>query len=336
MSPRITLNDVAAHAGVSRATASLVVRGTGRLSDATRRRVQATMDDLGYVYNRGAASLRSRRGDTIGVVVTNLANPFLSELFQGLQREFNRAGYTCLVAASDNNPAAQLRAVTELREHRVAGMAIVPASGTRPEFVETLRRWTIEHVFMTRYLRDAQTNYVGPDDVLGGRLAAEHLLEHGCTRFAYVGGGPEPVRSRWDRIDGIRQAIGQASSDAGVIDLPGEASGPGGLAIGRQMLERGEVPDAIVCHSDSVALGVMRALRPLVVSHEVRVVGYDDIASAALWEPPLTSVFTGSTELGELSAQMLLANLESPREEAVVTTTRPTLMVRESCGCPPR
>ncbi|WP_460959039.1 LacI family DNA-binding transcriptional regulator [Parasphingorhabdus pacifica] len=330
----MTLNEVAEHAGVSRATASLVIRGTGRVSEATRNRVQQSMHTLGYVYNRGAASLRSRHGDTIGVVVTNLANPFFGELLKGLEHELNQAGYTCLLVDTNNDVDAQYRAVTELRERQVASLAIVPASGTTGDFVDMLNAWGMEHIFMTRYLRDVETHYVGADDVLGGRLAAEHLLEHGRTTFAYAG-GPESVLSRWDRITGATQALQDHGLTASALaDYPGETSGRGGLAIAKQLLAQDRLPEAILCHSDHVAFGIYRALRQHGRSGETRVIGYDDIATAALWEPPLTSVSTRSTELGQRAAQTLLTHISTPADHPVVTTTQPTLVVRESCGCP--
>lgn len=329
----ITLVDVAEHAGVSRATASLVIRGTGRVSQATRDRVRAAMDELGYVYNRGAASLRRKAVDTVGVVITNVANPFFGELLRGFESELARATLSCLIVNTGQDPDTQTAAVARLREHRVAGVAIVPASGTTPALIDRLRSWSLPHVFMTRYVKDAPTHYVGADDQLGGYLATSHLLDHGARTLAYLG-GPAPVQSRWDRLDGVRRALADHGLDpTGIVDLPGESSGDGGLVLAHQILEAGPVPDALVCHSDQVAFGVFRALRQAGCTRLPRVVGYDDIPTARLWEPPLTTVSTQADDLGRLAAQNLIQQLHTPATEEILSTiTTPELIIRNSCG----
>lgn len=339
MKNRVTLADVAERAGVSRATASLVVRGTGRVSDATRTHVQSVMDELGYVYNRGAAALRQQSGDTIGVVVTNPTNPFFGELLTSLASALESRGFTCLLAYSGDDVSAQLRAVHELRERQVAGMAIVPATGTPPELVEKLADWSMPHVFMTRYVSGVETHYVGADDVRGGFLAADHLLAHGARSVLYLG-GVAGVQSRHDRLAGARQAMathGSGSRSGGgltLTDIHSPVSGAGGLAAMDEFLRSGgSLPDAVMCHSDNVAFGVYRAMRIHGLHNAVRLTGYDDIATAALWEPPLTTISTHGSDLGDRAAAKLVAQIQGAPDEPVVELTSPQLVVRQSCGC---
>ncbi|MDA3625718.1 LacI family DNA-binding transcriptional regulator [Saccharopolyspora oryzae] len=328
----MTLRDVAEKAGVSRATASLVLRGTGRVSDATRERVEKAMSDLGYVYDRVAASLRTQRGQFVGVVITNIGNPFFSELFKGLEAGLLRAGYVPLLASTSDDVEQQDAVLTGFHEHQVAGLALVPATGSDQALVDRLTAWGIGHVLLTRYLGDARLTYVGADDVLGGRLAGEHLVRHGARKFAYVGGFPQML-SRRDRLTGLRQAVEEAGLDPDdVIDLPGRVSGAGGLELGRDLLDRGELPDAVLCHSDSVALGLFRAMHDKGRT-DVRVIGYDGIADAALWEPPLTSVAVHPGRLGERAAEMLLSRMAGPKAAPDVELAEPELVIRRSCGC---
>lgn len=330
----VTLKDVAAHAGVSRTTASNVLTRTGRVSTETRDRVHQAMRELGYVYNRGAASLRTRRTTTVGVVVTDIANPFFGELLVGLEAALAEAGFRSLVVASSDDPVRQDELVGELREYQVAGLAIMPATGSGRGFLDGLESSGIPHVFVTKYLEGVSAPYVGPDDRLGGRLAAEHLLGHGCRTFAFVG-GIEGHLSRRDRITGARAAL----TDAGVdlrqfTDLESPSSGAGGLRAGEQLLGQGELPEAIICQSDGVAFGVYRALRVAGRASEVRVVGYDDVRTAALWEPPLTSVATRPESLGRAAAELLLEEIDEPSGGISQRIFAPELVVRESCGCP--
>ncbi|WP_344534381.1 LacI family DNA-binding transcriptional regulator [Streptomyces albiaxialis] len=335
MADKVTLQQVAAHAGVSRATASLVVRGAGRVSQETRDRVFASMAELGYVYDQVAASLRTRQAKVVGIVVTNIANPFFSELILGLEAEIRKAGFLPLLAVTRDDVAQQEEAVSALQEHRVAGLGIVPATGTDPGLIDELRRARVGHVFMTRYLDGAETSYVGPDDVRGGELAGEHLFGHGCRRVAYLG-GPARMVSRRDRLTGLRRAARAAGldPDAAVLSLPGETSGTGGLELGRRLAAEPEaLPDGVLCHGDSVAFGLYRALYDAGLADRLRVIGYDDVPAAALWEPPLTSVSVRGRELGREAARLLLGRIEDPSAPPVVRWRAPELRVRRSCGC---
>ncbi|UMP00111.1 LacI family DNA-binding transcriptional regulator [Amycolatopsis sp. EV170708-02-1] len=329
---RVTLRDVAARAGVSRATASLVLRGTGRVSDETRQRVMDTMAELGYVYDRVAASLRTQRAPFVGVVITNITNPFFGELFKGLEAALLESGFMPLVASTSDDPKRQDEVLTMLREHQVAGLAVVPATGSDSVLLDRLTTWGIGHILMTRYLKDGHATYIGADDVRGGQLAGEHLVGHGCRKLAYIG-GPVTMVSRHDRLTGLRQAAADAGlHEADVIDLPGETSGPGGLSLGRRLLELDELPDGILCHSDNVAFGLSRALHDQGMA-DLPVIGYDNISSAALWQPPLTTVDTHAHALGRQAAEILLQRMELPAAPSVVTWTQPELVVRRSCGC---
>lgn len=346
MRHEITLKDVAAHAGVSRTTASNVMSGGGRFSEETRERVHSAMRELGYVYNRGAASLRTQRTRTVGVVVTHIASPFHAELLVGLEAAFTAAGFLLLVATTADDPARQDVVVAELREQRIAALAIVPATGTPASFVERLAEARLPHVLMTRYLPGVAAPYVGPDDVLGGRLAAEHLLTHGSRTFAYVG-GPATMVSRHNRRQGILLALHGTGSEE-LRDVPGGSTGAAGVLIGKQLLAAGPLPDAIICHSDSVAFGVYRALRSKGAADGVRIIGYDDVRSAALWEPPLTSVATYPIALGRAAAQLIVEQIGDDPElvadgpptafrvlaDGLSRVFDPKLVVRESCGCP--
>jgi LacI family transcriptional regulator len=209
----------------------------------------------------------------------------------------------------------------------------MPATRSGKSFLEGLEASRIPHVFVTKYLEGVSAPYVGPDDRLGGRLAAEHLIGHGCRTFAFVGGLARHL-SRRDRIEGVRAAL----ADAGVeperlIDIESSSNGEGGLRAGEQLLERGQLPEAIICQSDAVAFGVYRSLRIAGKAAGIRVIGYDDVRTAALWEPPLTSVATRPERLGRAAAELLLDEIAEPSAGVSERVFAPELMIRESCGC---
>ncbi|GAA1723143.1 LacI family DNA-binding transcriptional regulator [Microbacterium paludicola] len=331
MSRRVTLRDVAMAAGVSRTTASNVVMGTGRISAETRERVRAAMVELGYVYHEAAGALRRKTSRSIGVVVTNIHRPHFGDLLLGLESTFTEAGYTSLVVSTMDRLDRQQRAVSTLREHRVAGVALIPATGSGPELIDVLDAWEVPSLLVSRYIPGQERPYVGPDDVMGGRLAAEHLLDHGCRTIAYVGGWPE-VASRRDRMRGMREAIAARGTDIELTDLAGEPSGDGGFELGLAMIAAGgPLPDGVLCHGDAAAMGLARALHDAGLAGRVRVIGYDGVAAARYWIPSLTTVETDGFDLGRQAAEELVAALEHHRAP-VSHLQPPRLIVRESCG----
>ncbi|WP_460789895.1 LacI family DNA-binding transcriptional regulator [Microbacterium lacusdiani] len=335
MSRRVTLRDVAKAAGVSRTTASNVVMGTGRISDETRDRVRSAMTELGYVYHQAAGALRRKTSRAIGVVVTNIHRPHFGELLLGLESTFTEAGYTSLVVSTMDLLERQRQAVSTLREHAVAGLAIIPATGSGDDLLRTLDDWGVPSVFVSRYIagQDGSADvapYVGPDDVLGGRLAADHLLDHGCRSIAYVGGWPD-IASRIDRLDGVRSAIRARGAEVTLSDFEGEPSGEGGLELGRRLIADGSLPDGVLCHGDATAMGFERALYDAGLLDAVRVIGYDGVAAARYFIPSITTIETNGFDMGRQAARELVAALELGREPTSHLQT-PRLIVRESCG----
>lgn len=331
---RVTLTDVARHAGVSRATASLVLRDAGNLAPATRERVRNSMTALGYVYHRGAASLRASRTHSIGLIVPDISNGFTAEWTIAVESVLMRDRLVTLVANSLESPKHQDVLVQSMLERQVDGLLVIPAVGSTERLTRILAESGKPAVLATREIAHPQIPYVGIDNVNGGRLAGEHLLSHGVARMSYLGGFAG-IGPRRHRVDGLRKAL-RGTGVRLVNDIAGPPRGSWGLDIGRRLIESGRLTDGIVCHNDLVAFGVYRALRmhggPLAQS--VRVISYDDVAAASLWEPPLTTVAADGTEIGTRSAEVMLRRIAHPDAlpERLLVTSR--LIVRESCGCP--
>lgn len=328
-----TLLDVAERAGVSRATASLVLRGTGRVSQPTRDRVLQAMTDLGYIYNRGAASLRTRDNNVIGVLVTTVTNPFFAEVIIGLEERLGELGYVCLIANTLNDTIRQDQLITFLQETSVAGVVMVPAFGTEPAAIDTLTARDRPLLFLTRRIGDTGNLYIGTDDVTGGRLATDHLIWHGCNTITYLGGREDAI-ARHDRIHGVRESAanhGYALDALSFIASPTNARG--GLAAARELLQSGTPVDGIICHSDTVALGAYRAFHDAGLAGTVKVVSFDNVDNAELIEPPLTTLSSNPRQLGRTAAQQIYDELND-EEGADTTLVEPELIIRRSCGCP--
>lgn len=329
---RVTLSQVAEHAGVSRATASLVMRGEGRISTETRERVQQAMQVLGYVYHRGAAALRERRSGVVGLLVTQLSNPFHATMAVHFEQTLAEAGYLTMLANTFDDLERERSLIRSMREMPVDALVHVPVSTRQHEKPQGLPAGYWTDLALTRRPQ-ADTPWIGQNDLQGGVLAAEHLSRvHGCRRLVYLG-GPEGASVRLERVQGIRQAI-EAAGGHLVADMTGHASVQGGLQLASQWLDSVVDADGVVCHSDVIAFALMAACRQQARHIPWPIIGFDGLEESALYDPPLTTVTVGPEEMGALAAQRILAILKGqdvPTEQRL----NPTLVVRASCGCSP-
>lgn len=331
---RVTLADVARHAGVSKATASLVLRDAGNLPDRTRERVRRSMRALGYVYHRGAASLRASRTFSIGLVVPDLTNPFTAEFAQGVESVLERAGIVTLMVNAFDSVDRQQRLITSLLERQVDGLVIFPAVEAEATSLPPAPESPVPTVLAVRDLGHPGSTYVGFDNAEGGRIAAEHLLDHGCRRIGFLG-GEAMLPPRRERAAGIHAALAAAPGAEPPLDLVGPATGHWARQAATELLESDNFPDGIICQSDVVAFGLHRAIRDRApeLLDTVRVVSHDNVAEAAWWEPPLTSVAANGADLGRRCAEVLLGRIDEPDRPVERTLLPPRLVIRSSCGC---
>lgn len=334
---RVTLADVAADAQVSRATVSLVLRDSPLVADSTRARVRASMDRLGYVYHRGAASLRSRRSHTVGLLVTDVSNPFFAELTVGVEAALAEEGIVVLLGHNYESRAKQGDLIRVMQEYGADGLLITPAQETTAVDLRPLVDARVPHLLVVRYVDGHPAPYVGADNVLGASAATEHLLEHGARKVAFLG-GPEHSSARRERQRGVEEALaGRRRRLPASRSVPSRATRQGGYDAALGLLRRKDRPDAIVCYSDVVAFGVLLACEELGfrVGQDVRITGFDDIAESALQRPALTTVAIRPRELGERAAQLLIRRIERRDGPPASDVSTPRLVVRASCGCRP-
>lgn len=334
----VTLADVARHAGFSRSTASLVFQESPLVAAATRDHVVRVAEELGYVYNRRAASLRMKRSNTIGLIVGGLRNPFFADLTEAVEKELAPSGYTVLLGTTLDEIVRQDALIRVLSEYRVDGMLIVPAVGANPSLTAPLERLGVPHVILTRSIEGLNSPYVGSDDRRAGQLAANHLVEHGCSSLAYLGG----PGSAWVRKERAR-GIAEVADLAGVRmverwSLPTNTSSTAGYEAVRDLLDSADDhPDGVICHSDAIAFGAMRAMQDsgIRVGHDIRVIGFDDVELAANWSPSLSSISINASSMGQSAARMIVRLIEG-REGSDRYVIEPRLSIRESCGDEPQ
>jgi LacI family transcriptional regulator len=331
---RTTLMDIARHCGVSRATVSLVLNDSPLVADQTANRVRQAMSELGYVYNRAAAALRTQRSDAIGVVMTQITNPYFAEFAAGLQDVLTKSGTVPLLAVSDEDRELQHRLVTSLVERNVDGIVLIPAHGTMAADLPELLGTPL--VLMARRLPDLDVDYVGAENREGGYAAAEHLYSHGCRRIAFVGGYAD-ASAREERAGGVNTFLTEHN-----LALDQERSvtceplRPAARVAAMRLLTNHPDVAGIVCFSDVVAFGVLDAAADLGlrVGSDVRVIGFDDVHDAGLNRPSLSSVAVPARETGRRAAQLVLERAAGSTAPTVREEFPTKLEPRETCGCP--
>lgn len=330
---QVTLAEIAKHLGVSTATVSLALQNKPGISEKTKRAVLEMAKQLGYVYNRSAARLRMQRSFTIGLIVPNLLNPFFTELTNSVEEKIEAEGLSLLLAKTSEDPARQLKAVQSMLEYRVDGLLICPAIGTRASDLQILQNAHLPFVLYTRNVPGFSADYVGAQNKKGTQMATEYLLKRGHRRIVFIGGLPSS-QTRKERFDGFRSALQKAEiplSDS--LNIPCETSIRGGYESIQQALRVQPNPTAAVCYNDVVAFGVILGLwaSRIAPGKEFPVIGFDNIADASLWSPPLTTLSAPPALVGQEAVKLLLKRISSPDSPPEKIILSPTLVVRESC-----
>ena len=335
-----TITDVARLANVSTATVSRVLSGGGGARDETRDRVLVAARELGYRPSGVARSLRQRATRTLGLIVTDIENPFFPELVRTVEDAAREMGYAILLCNASDDPEREAGYLELLVDRWVDGVVIAASSlGVRHR--EWLLAAPLPIVLVNSVDRAIDLPTIASDSILGGRLVTEHLLELGHRRFGIITAGPRNLDAP-DRLAGARTALDAVGiREAAVRVVIEEPTVAGGQRAAAAILEADPTVTAIVAYNDLTAIGAMRAIRAggRRVSDDVSVTGFDDVALAAFVDPPLTTIAQSTAEMGRWAVDQLTRRLGRPAEsepeptEHVVLSVR--LVVRGSTGPAP-
>lgn len=339
---KVTLNDIAAGCGVSRATVSLVLRGSPLVNKNTRARVEEELRKQGYVYNRAAANLRRRTSSSIALVLNDLANPFFAEFAAGVDEALGAAGFVTLLGCTGESAKREQAVLGSLLEHGPGAIILSPAEhSSAPDVLAVVGRRAPLLLF-NRELGGTLPEFAHWDQLMldnqrGARLATEHLIARGHRRIAFFGGHQDSSSCR-QRHAGYAEAM----QVAGLRVEPHWRieCAPTRLDAVQQthaLFTSDPAPTAAVCYNDAVALGLMLGLnqRGLHPGRDFALTGFDDIAEAALGVPPLTTLSTAPHERGKQAAQLVLQRLQQPQAASRQTIAPVQLVVRESSCAPP-
>jgi DNA-binding LacI/PurR family transcriptional regulator len=328
-SPRIY--DVARAARVSIATVSRVANGTAHVGAQTEGRVRRAMERLGYRPHALARGLAARRSHTVGLLITDILDPYFAAIVRGAQERSESAGYAVLLGDASVHTAAEDVLVKRLLERRVDGL-IVASSRTTDAYAAQLKSEDIPVVCINGRIGQF-AHAVQIDHREGARLAIDHLAALGHKRIAHIT-GPVGVPTRHERLASYRAAL----KDAGLAYDPalvvaGVTSVPESQAAAGRLLASASPPTAIFAYNDRWAIGAYQAIRAagLRVAADVSVVGFDDIVMTEWVDPPLTSVSQPRREMGRIAIDLLLSVLAGEDAPELVVV-KPSLAVRGSTG----
>ena len=334
---RVTLKDIARHAGVATGTVSMVMNNSPLVADATREHVLRVIKQHGYVYHRAAGQLRKKRTNIVGVSLCDLLNPYFAEIAAGVAEVLEEHGRVLFLGSNGESVTRQERFLDTLREYDVEGVLLMPAVGTPRSVVHRLREWHVPVIMVSRYVPGVEADYVGIDNRSGIALATSHLLDHGHRRIAFVGLTRGTTTGR-DRYAGYRHALTSANIPlAPELVIECKPTRQDGYRAVLALFELAKPPTGIVCFNDLLAFGVMLGLRHLGIEpgRGCSVVGADDVTEASLWVPPLTTMAIDSAALGRAAAQLLRERLDAPEAPARRVVGAPRLVVRASSGPAP-
>jgi LacI family transcriptional regulator len=331
-----TMNDVARAANVSIATVSHVINGTRFVSAERVERVHAAMRELGYTPDATARSLRVGRTDTIGLVVPDNSNPFFASLARWIEEAGFEAGYTTILANSNERPDREHRYVSTLVSKRVDGLILSPSRGDHSTLRRLLDNARIPVVVVDRDAALPNADVVLYDNEGGSHEATRYLIELGHSSIGCVA-GPADASSATDRVTGFRRAIAEAGlAEQPVVEADFHFSG--GRAATAGLLESGAHFTALVAGNDLMAAGAIRELvsRGISVPGDVSVIGFDDAPLAEMISPALTTMRQPLQDMAHAAVSLLLSRVTGGDGGSPVRKVLPTsLVVRDSTAPPP-
>jgi LacI family transcriptional regulator len=332
---QVSIREVAERAGVALGTVSNVLNRPEKVAESTRIRVQAAIDQLGFVRNDAARQLKAGKSRSIGFLMLDVRNPFFTDVARGAEQQAGKHGLSILLANSDDAPEREERHLDLFEQQRVLGVLVSPI-GNVFDRLERLRSKGIVTVLVDRVANGRPFSSVSVDDVVGGYLAVSHLIEQGCRKIVFVG-GPLNITQVADRLAGASKAAAEHPDVQLEILLQDALTFQQGRAAGAVIVERGVAgrPDGVFCANDLLAVGVLQSftmLARLDIPGELALVGYDDIDFASATAIPLTSIRQPSDLIGQTAVDLLVEQLDAepgvaePRQ----VVFQPELVVRES------
>lgn len=333
-----TLSEVAKLAGVGTTTVSRVVNGGQRVDPETLERVLRVIENLGYMPNQAARTLKSGRTRTIGLLIPSIADPFFSSCAEAAQAIARANDSLLIVTTTQNDPHTEIESVNVLTRHRADGLIIAPANSQSQVLKNLLARLSVPVVAMDRPLTGSSIPSVMADNFVGATLATSHLIDHGYKRIVCLTGETTLYTIR-ERIRGYRKTVESAGLNC-ILDTSITDFKSAERAIG-SMLRESEPPDAIFTLKNSTTIHAFEALQKFNVSipGSIALLGYDDFETAAMLRPSISVIQQPVEDIGRIAAELLFEELLEHNKGKLTFNHRSEIQLRTrliprgSCGC---
>lgn len=328
-----TIREVAKRAGVAPITVSRVLNKSGYFSQEIKDRVEAAAAELHYVPNMLARSLRSNRTQTLGLVLSDITNPFWTTVARGVEDAASQQGFNVILCNTDEKESKQAEYLAVLLRKRVDGILLVPARST-PEAVKTIQKQGVQVVVMDRRVPGAEVDVVRGSSTQGAAELVDYLLRLGHRRIAILS-GPENVSTAEERVNGCKQAFKAAHApETDMKVIYGEFTIESGYAMAQQAVALTPRPTALFAANNFIAIGTLKALHDLGlrVPEDVSIVSFDDLPISLVVEPFLTVSAQPAYQMGQRATELLLQRIFAPETTSGQEVVLPTqLIVRQSC-----
>jgi LacI family transcriptional regulator, galactose operon repressor len=332
----VTIKDIAKSVGVSTATVSHVINETRFVSEPLRKKVNAVIEELGYQPNRIARSLVMQKTHTIGVIISDIQNPFYTALVRGLEDATSPLGYNVMLCNTDEDADKEIGYLKALLEKRVDGIALATCfQGGEHPLISQLNQVSV--ITIVRKMTRLKSDAVFADNIGGAYEAIEHLVSLGHRRIGVIS-GPSGISSGRERLEGVFKAFAKHKITPNEAWMrTGDFKRKSGYVLAKSILSLKDRPTALFASNNQMTLGALQAFRELGVKipKDVSIVGLDDTDWSILLDPPLTVIYQSPYDMGNNAGKMLLQRILKKRKRFKTKVIPAELIQRQSSG-PPR
>jgi len=330
---KVTIDEVAKQAGVSKATVSRILNGNyGQMTEQTKDRVLQIIRELDYRPNPHARALKQMKTNVIGIVLSNLKNSFWTRVLEGVEDSCRNSGYSLMICNSNEDPEQELELVRGLIMRQVDGVVVNPTVKNGLYFEQLIgERYPL--VFINRKIVGIGADSVVVDNVKGAMLATEHFIHLGKTNLITFVYTPDGISTWQERVDGYRETMLRSGLKPVVIEVANRAGAAKISAL--DYLSRTSGVDAVFSTNNMMTLEILEAVKELKldIPRDIGIIGYDETVWAQHLHPPLTTVKQPAYEMGVLAARNVMKQIAAKtKSRPKVTVLQPELIVRDSCG----
>ncbi|MCP3942135.1 MAG: LacI family transcriptional regulator [Desulfobacteraceae bacterium] len=329
----VSIKDVARVAGVSTATVSRVLSNKPHVREQVRNHVLCVIKEMGYRPNHLARSLRTQKANILGLIVSDIQNPFFSQVSRAVEDTASQKGMSIFLCNTDEDPEKEDRYLKVMRDERVSGIIFSPTQKLSNNFID-IKNYGLPMVIIDRRVKAVEIDSIQVDNIKAAKMAVKHLINHGCKRIAALFGTGSTTGK--DRHEGYIKALEEhdLQPKTELVKFV-EAKKAEGYKAVKKLLNLPKPPDAIFTSNGLLSAGAFEALgqSSIKIPEEIALITFDETPWSTLVNPPLTVIAQPTYDIGKKAVQLLVKRIQDPTCPFQQITLKSKLVVRQSCGC---